>query len=386
MTDLEFTGERFIPGDADGEIAYEHWHRYAFARRYAAGKRALDAACGEGYGTALIAGVAADAVGVDIDAAAIAHARGSYGARAGLRYEQGSVTALPLGDASVEIVISFETIEHLPEAEQPRMLAEFARVLVPNGLLLLSSPNRRKYSDERNYRNPFHLHELYRDELERLLDAGFPHRRWFHQTRSFTSALWSEDATIDARTCEAWTGDGEAVVPTATPDGLYHVVLATASAAALPVARPHLSLFADREETELKRVQMQVGEILRLDALLKDRDTAADRQTAHIRHLEELVAVRDRIVVERDAQLVEVNAARESHEHALIAARAALERRESELSAARQAMTAMERRQREQDAAIAAQERLIAYRQSARWWVKLPVMRMRLLWQRWTGR
>ena len=59
MPNLEFTGERFVPGSADGEIAYEHWHRYAFARRFGTGKRVLDAACGEGYGTALLAGVAA---------------------------------------------------------------------------------------------------------------------------------------------------------------------------------------------------------------------------------------------------------------------------------------------------------------------------------------
>ena len=45
--DLEFDGERYVPG-TPGEIAYEHWHRYAFVRRFAKGKRVLDAACGEG--------------------------------------------------------------------------------------------------------------------------------------------------------------------------------------------------------------------------------------------------------------------------------------------------------------------------------------------------
>ena len=74
MPDLEFTGERFIPGAA-GDMAYEHWHRYAFARRFAAGKRALDAACGEGYGTVLLATVSKETIGVDIDEAVIAHAR-----------------------------------------------------------------------------------------------------------------------------------------------------------------------------------------------------------------------------------------------------------------------------------------------------------------------
>src|SRR5262249_36456544 len=158
------------------------------------------------------------------DAATIAHARAHRGKRPNLRYEQGSVTALTLPAASIDVVVSFETIEHLPAGDQPRMLAEFARVLAPDGLLVLSSPNRRRYSDARDHRNPFHLHELYRDELERLLDAAFPHRMWFHQVPSFASALWSEDARADARTCEALTGDDESVAPTVAPDGLYYVV------------------------------------------------------------------------------------------------------------------------------------------------------------------
>ena len=61
---LSFTGERFTP-ECVREIWYEHWHRYALAARYAAGRRVLDAACGEGYGSALLARHAKDVVGVD---------------------------------------------------------------------------------------------------------------------------------------------------------------------------------------------------------------------------------------------------------------------------------------------------------------------------------
>jgi len=56
--DLEFTGERFVPG-THGEIWVEHWHRYHFAARWARGKRVLDVACGEGYGSAVLAREAA---------------------------------------------------------------------------------------------------------------------------------------------------------------------------------------------------------------------------------------------------------------------------------------------------------------------------------------
>ncbi|HET9189593.1 MAG TPA: SAM-dependent methyltransferase, partial [Rudaea sp.] len=71
---LEFTGERFTP-ECVREIRYEHWARYAFALELARGKRVLDAACGEGYGSAMLAGAAASVLGVDIAADAIAHAR-----------------------------------------------------------------------------------------------------------------------------------------------------------------------------------------------------------------------------------------------------------------------------------------------------------------------
>ena len=121
-SDLEFTGERFVPGIA-GEIAHEHWHRYLFARRFAAGRRVLDVACGEGYGSALLAEVAQDVRGLDIDAQTVVHASTRYAGLANVRFEQGSAAALSLPDASVDVVVSFETIEHLPRADQARMLA-----------------------------------------------------------------------------------------------------------------------------------------------------------------------------------------------------------------------------------------------------------------------
>ena len=89
MTDpiLPFTGERFTP-ECVREIAYEHWHRYAFAQSFAHGKRVLDAACGEGYGSAMLARAGAEVLGVDVDAQTVCHARARYGAVAGLRFEQ----------------------------------------------------------------------------------------------------------------------------------------------------------------------------------------------------------------------------------------------------------------------------------------------------------
>jgi SAM-dependent methyltransferase len=370
-TRLEFTGERFVPG-TEGEIAHEHWHRYAFAQRFVAGKRVIDVACGEGYGAALVAGVAADVVGVDIDAQAVTHAGAAYAETANLRFVEGSAAALPLPDACADAVVSFETIEHLDAADQPRMIAEFARVLVPGGLLVLSSPNRSEYSEARGYVNPYHHCELDRDQLARLLDPAFPACRWYRQRRYLGSALWAEEGHEDF---ELWSGDAEGTAPAVPPEAMYFVVIAARDRASLPPPGPALSLYADRRDREWRRLEADAREVLRLDGLLKDRDAALDRQTAHVHHLEQLVAHRDRIVAERDAQLADVSAKREAHAREHEAARIAAEE-------ARDKAAALEDEHERLERAIAAQERIIVYRQSARWWVKLPWLRVRRLWNR----
>ncbi|MEO8751645.1 MAG: class I SAM-dependent methyltransferase [Casimicrobiaceae bacterium] len=399
-SDLEFTGERFVPGIA-GEIAHEHWHRYAFARRFVTGRRVLDVACGEGYGSALLAAVAGSVVGVDIAQSAIAHASAAYAGRANLNFAQGSAAAVPIADGAVDVVVSFETIEHLPHADQPRMAAEIARVLAPDGMLILSAPNPVEYSQARNYANPFHLYEPTREEIDALLATAFAARRWYRQRRYFGSALWSEDAGAEG--FEALAGDANRVDAAIPPPAMYYVVIAARTAAALPPPGPGLSLFADRDEAELARLDARAAEVMRLDALVGEREAAIERQTAHVRHLEGLVEFRDRIVVERDQQLVAVNAARDqviverdtaaAARDAAAAARdatlrerdAALQERATAaaaLASARQALDALKAECERLERALAAQERIIAYRQSARWWLALPWVRAQLWWQR----
>ena len=75
---MEFTGERVIPGQVDTDLWQEHLARYALARQWAKGLRLLDAGCGSGYGTALLAGTAREAVGLDLSADALSYAREHY--------------------------------------------------------------------------------------------------------------------------------------------------------------------------------------------------------------------------------------------------------------------------------------------------------------------
>jgi ubiquinone/menaquinone biosynthesis C-methylase UbiE len=149
-----------------GEIEIEHVHRYAIEVELARGKRVLDIACGEGYGSSLLSRVAAQVIGVDIAEDAIAHARATY-AHANLQFLLGSCASIPVADRSIDLVVSFETIEHHDQHEA--MMREIRRVLRTDGVMVISSPDKYEYSDVPGYRNPFHAKELYRDEFEGLL-------------------------------------------------------------------------------------------------------------------------------------------------------------------------------------------------------------------------
>ncbi len=166
---LPFTGERYIPG-IEGQIELEHRHRYHLAAKLAAGKRVLDIACGEGYGAAILGKSAAHVWGVDIDAQTIQHARATY-PQSNLTFLEGRCDSIPLPAGSVDVVVSFETLEHVREQEQ--MLGEIRRVLTGDGFLLISTPNKCVYTAAGGHPNPFHLKELDFDEFKTLLARHF---------------------------------------------------------------------------------------------------------------------------------------------------------------------------------------------------------------------
>lgn len=272
---LAFTGERFTP-ECVREIWYEHWHRYAFARSLAAGKRVLDAACGEGYGSAMLADVAIDVIGVDIDAASVAHARMRYAEKPRLRYECADATALPFPDRAFDLIVSFETLEHLSAQEQ--LVAGFARVLADDGVLLISSPDKRTYSDLAGFRNEFHVRELYREELLALLKPHFSEVRLYGQKLMFQSTVWALDES--AERSEVFTaGASSGVVDVGFGvEPMYYI--AVCAKHALPAGLPALSLFGDREESVYAHYNHEIRQNIRAGARIAELEAEVERLRA----------------------------------------------------------------------------------------------------------
>jgi SAM-dependent methyltransferase len=168
---LPLTGERTVPGLAEENYWFRR-HEVAYLRcaDLCAGQEVLEAGCGEGYGADLIASVARRVIAVDYDAAAVAHVRSRYPR---VQVLAANLAAVPIPDASVDVVVNFQVIEHL--WDQPQFVTECLRLLRPGGRLLMSTPNRITFTpDSDTPVNPFHTRELNATELRELLeDAGF---------------------------------------------------------------------------------------------------------------------------------------------------------------------------------------------------------------------
>lgn len=278
---LEFTGERFTP-ECVREIRYEHVHRYVFARELVRGRKVLDAACGEGYGSALLAETAAQVTGADLSGEAVAHAKSRYQSP-NLRFVEADCLELPFDDGEFDSIVSFETLEHLEN--HSGLLAEFQRVLHPEGFLLISTPDKSIYTDTMGNRNEFHVAELYRDEFENLLAGRFQARRMWGQKLVFQSAIWPLDGVAGA----SFHRESEQGVSSASSprhDPVYLLALCAASEQCLPGLQTAISLFDDVGETVYEHYYHEIRKNMEAGGILAQRD----RQIAELK--QELARVR----------------------------------------------------------------------------------------------
>jgi 2-polyprenyl-3-methyl-5-hydroxy-6-metoxy-1,4-benzoquinol methylase len=188
---MDYTGERMIPDKADEVTFWEHIYRYRFAKGFVKGKAVLDVACGEGYGSkALLAAGAMTVIGIDISAEATNHARLTHGIDA--RVADASATGLD--SESIDVVVSFETIEHL--ADPDSFLKECHRVLRRGGTLVISTPNKPVYRDV--YVNPFHCSELNEQDFITIVSQYFCAPRMYSQV--IKGAVWWSFRSLCAQT------------------------------------------------------------------------------------------------------------------------------------------------------------------------------------------
>ena len=293
----EPSGERYIPTLMSADVAVEHWHRYAMTARFVADKRVLDIASGEGYGSMMLAETAATVLGVDIDAVTVVEARRRYN-RNNLKFSEGSCTAMPLPDASVDVVVSFETLEHHDQHEE--MLCEIRRVLVPDGLCILSTPDRIVYSERSSYCNTFHVKELSDSEFRALVFRHFHNAAFLGQKYVRGSLLTGTNAGFHAFQQEHF-----GVPPEAAPYDPKYLV-AVASDAMLPEISASIieDSSGDREVARLTKLIEDT--VTQLMAVIVDRDhykqQAEDQQATSenqriIRMLQETV---ENLIVDRD--------------------------------------------------------------------------------------
>lgn len=225
----------------EGAAQPERQVRYRWAAQLCGSSRVLDAACGAGWGTALLAASGASAVGVDVSPAAIAAARRDHGERA--EFQEADVRELPFAEAEFDCVLCFEAITHL--ADPGPALDELCRVLRPGGTLLVSAPNPKAYPPG----NPLQLSELPPRQLEQSLRERLANVAIYSQHAYFASLL-CDSGTLAAAAPDA-TIDVETDKLTSTPPGSELYAIAVASDGELPPPPARLALGEDVDYAEL---------------------------------------------------------------------------------------------------------------------------------------
>lgn len=171
MSDLEFTGERLVPGKTESDLWKEHYSRYILAGLWARGRRVLDFGSGAGYGLQILVDAGARrAAGCDIALDALLFSASEYPPTRG-RLVAADCLRPPFATGRFDLVVGFEIVEHVTSHE--RFLDEAKRLLDPSGILVLSTPNKKTYTDDARRRNPFHEHEFYLPDFRRALTDRF---------------------------------------------------------------------------------------------------------------------------------------------------------------------------------------------------------------------
>jgi ubiquinone/menaquinone biosynthesis C-methylase UbiE len=215
-----WTGER-LETFIMNETTMEHLHRYALAQCFVEDKTVLDVACGEGYGASLLGQKARKVNAIDIDAQTVQVAKDKY-QQDNIQFLQGDILSLSLTDSIFDVVVCFETLEHVMDHD--RMIRELKRVLKPGGLILISTPDKKNYSEKNGYQNPFHVKELYEHEFKDLIGRNFQNTAYLKQNYLQGSILISNK---DDNNMQFFEGDFNILQKVNSPEAKYHIAIAS---------------------------------------------------------------------------------------------------------------------------------------------------------------
>jgi SAM-dependent methyltransferase len=268
--------ERFDPATMEGTLLEaEHVVRYRWAAALAEGRRVLDAGCGTGYGAELLASEGAAAVvGVDVDVEVVEAARRD--GSGAVRFAAADVRELPADLGTFDLVVCFEVLEHIDEPEAA--LDRLAAALAPDGLLVVSSPNRDVYPPG----NPFHKHEFTPGELADALSERFAQVRLVRQQDWLAAGLFADDdfVRVEGQRIEvAKTSPGE--------PGRELYSIGVASSGPLPPTPPFVMLTRTADvKWWQEQLEAKSGHVTQLEGWLAERDAELAAAEAEIESMQ----------------------------------------------------------------------------------------------------
>jgi O-antigen biosynthesis protein len=280
---MEFTGERFLPGVInDFKLEVEHLQRYNSITHLVRDKVVVDAACGEGYGSAILANFARTVYGLDISEDAIREAKEKYN-KENLSYINSSIATLPFDDESVDVLVSFETIEHVEEPIQHAFLKEIKRVIKKDGILIMSTPNKYVYSKLAKYENEFHIKEFFEDEFYSFLSSSFSHVKFFHQGFRICSLIEDNSSNLDVILTS----------PDYKPTGKYIVALCSDQ----PIKNSKIESIVLETDEQYENL---INRIIQLQEEVEERNQHIHKLDEHIGQLDERIKQLDTTIMENN--------------------------------------------------------------------------------------
>lgn len=286
MTDklhIKDTGERMIPEFSKGQVVYgEHIVRYESVLPFVKNKQVLDIASGSGYGTKILASLAKSVIGVDVDKSAIEYSEKNFKAE-NARFILGDGAKIPLEDNQVDVVVSFETIEHIEDYKT--FMKEVKRVLKKDGVLILSTPNDIEYTEE----NHFHIHEFNQNELESLVKKHYKNYKTYYQVNWVYSAIFDIN-----KISSEWAADINTMnrSPVNKDKALYFFIIASDSelsvnVESLAVISEHWSARRNREK-ELKFKKHMDDQLELINHFKRESEQEKQRNDSVDQQLEEI--------------------------------------------------------------------------------------------------